>query len=222
MARLVLIASPFTGAFGWTPVAELLPAALAVDYGGVQEPDWYAGVARRIADQAGGHPWIAVLHSGAGGFAPSLAQSSPDIVGLVFADAILPHPGRSVLENAPPEFAQRLRERATEGRLAPWNQWFDDDPTLRMIPDPEARGAFIRDLPRTPFAFLEAVAPEGAEWEALPCAYLQLSRTYDGACARAQAMDWPVRRERLHHLAMLSEPARVAEMLQDLVRELGL
>lgn len=222
MARLVLIASPFTGASGWTPVAELLSAALAVDYGGVRGPDWYAGAARRIVAQADGRPWIAVLHSGAGGFAPSLAQASPDLVGLVFADAILPHPGRSVLENAPPEFAQRLRERTTEGRLAPWNQWFDEDPTLRMIPDPEARGAFLRDLPRTPFDFLEAVAPAGAEWEALPRGYLQFSRAYDGACARAQAMGWPVRRERLHHLAMLSEPARVAEMLQDLVRDLGL
>lgn len=222
MTRWVLVASPFTGASAWTALAALRPGALAVDYGGVQGPDWYGGVAGRIAAQVDGHPWIAVLHSGAGGFAPSLAQASRDLAGFVFADAILPHPGRSVLENAPPEFARRRRERTADGRLAPWNQWFDEDPTSRMIPDPEARAAFVRDLPRTPFAFLEAAAPAGEDWRALPSAYLQLSRAYDGASARAEAMGWPVRRERLHHLAILTEPARVAAMLDGLVAELGL
>lgn len=220
MSRLALIASPFTGASGWAPVAGLLPDALAVDYGDVRGPDWYEGVARRVAAQADGRPWIAVLHSGAGGFAPSLAQASRDLAGFIFADAVLPHAGKSVIGNAPPEFAQRLRERTTDGLLAPWNEWFDEDPTLRMIPDPELRAAFVRDLPQTPFAFLEATAPPGAEWEALPCAYLQLSRAYDAASARAEASGWPVHRERRHHLAMLSSPDAVAAMLQRLVCDL--
>lgn len=219
--RLVLVASPFTGAGAWAPAAAALPDALAADHGGVQGPDWYEGVARRLALQADGRPWIGVLHSGAGGFAPSLARASRDLVGLVFADAVLPHPGLSVLENAPAEFAQRLRERAADGRLAPWNEWFDEDPTLRMIPDPQVRAAFVLDLPRTPFAFLEAVAPQVAEWEALPCGYLQLSRSYEATRARAEATGWPAASERLHHLAMLSEPERVAGLLTALVRRMG-
>jgi len=216
MARLRLAPSPFTGPSGWQATAERLPGALAVDYGGVQAPDWYEGVARRVAAQAGEGPWIAVLHSGAGGFAPALAQASAGLAGLIFADAILPHPGLSVLDNAPSDFALRLRERTDEGRLRPWNEWFDEDPILRLIPDPVARGAFTRGLPRTPFAFLEACAPVTSEWEALPKAYLQLSRQYDDTAARAEAMGWPVRRERLNHLAMISHPDVVAARLLEL------
>lgn len=219
--RLVLVVSPFTGAGAWSPVAAALPDAVAADHGGVKGPDWYEGVAHRLALQADGRPWIGVLHSGAGGFAPSLARASRDLAGLVFADAILPHPGRSVLENAPAAFAQRLRDRTTDGRLAPWNEWFDQDPTLRMVLDPRARTAFVRDLPRTPFAFLEAVAPEAAGWERLPCGYLQLSRSYEATRARAEAMGWPAASARLHHLAMLSEPQQVAALLTALVRRMG-
>ncbi|WP_337185017.1 hypothetical protein [Phenylobacterium sp.] len=224
MARLILIPSPFTGPSGWRATAERLPDAAAADYGGVQSPDWYEGVARRVAVQAtnratsraGDAPWIAVLHSGAGGFAPALARQSPDLAGLIFADAILPHPGVSVIDNAPPELAHRLRERTEAGRLRPWNEWFDADPSARLIPDPAARAAFVADLPRTPFAFLEAPAPEASEWEALPRAYLQLSRAYDDTAARAEALGWPVRRERLHHLAMITHPDRVAARLLEL------
>lgn len=221
MTRLVLVHSPFVGPSGWRATAALLPDAIVADYGGAQGPDWYEGVAARVAAQAGEAPWIAVLHSGAGGFAPSLGAASPSLAGFVFIDAILPHPGVSVLQNAPPEFAQRLREVTTDGRLAPWNRWFDADPTERMIPDPTARAAFIADLPRTPFAFLEAVAPDASAWESLPAAYIQLSRPYDGAAARAEARGWSVRRERSHHLAMASDPARVAELLTDAAVALG-
>lgn len=216
MARLALIASPFTGADAWRLVAGLLPDALAADYGGMQGPDWYAGVARRVAVQMDGAAWIAVLHSGAGGFAPALAEASSDIAGLIFADAILPHPGKSVLENAPAEFAQRLRERTADGLLAPWNTWFDEDPTPRMIPDPDVRAAFIADLPRTPFAFLEAPAPAGRIWEAVPAAYLQFSRGYEATRLKAAERGWPTLTLRSHHLAMLSEPSAVAQALSDL------
>lgn len=225
MARLILIPSPFTGPSGWRAVAGRLSGALAADYGGVRGPDWYGGMAARVADQVGGRmagaPWIAVLHSGAGGFAPALARQSPTLAGLIFADAILPHPGVSVIDNAPPELARRLRERTEAGRLRPWTEWFDADPSERLIPDPAARAAFVADLPRTPFAFLEAPAPEASEWEALPKAYLQFSRAYDDTAARAEALGWPVRRERLNHLAMITHPDRVAARLLELAAALA-
>jgi hypothetical protein len=213
MTRLVLVHSPFVGPSAWRATAARLPDALAVDYGGVAGPDWYGGVAERVAAQAGEAPWVAVLHSGAGGFAPSLAAASASLAGFIFVDAFLPQPGKSVIASAPPEFAERLRAVTTDGRLAPWNRWFDVDPTERMIPDPAARAAFVADLPRTPFAFLEAVAPEDDAWTRLPSAYIQLSRTYAGAAARAAARGWTVRRERSHHLAMASDPAWVADLI---------
>lgn len=216
MTRLVLIPSPFVGAVGWQATGAALPDAIAVDYGGVSGPDWYEGVARRVAGRADGRPWIAVLHSGAGGFAPALATASTDLAGFIFVDAVLPYPGRSNIETAPDDLAQRLRALATDGRLAPWNQWFGPDPLPRLIPDPEARAAFERDLPRTPFAFLEAVAPEGAAWERLPAGYLQLSKMYEAAAEKAERRGWIVRRARLHHLAMASHPTQVADLLSEI------
>ena len=215
--RLGLVASPYTGASGWGPLAAALPGATAVDYGGVSGPDWYEGAAARIAAAMDAGPWIAVLHSGAGGFAPAIAAAARRLQGFVFLDAGLPYPGASIHSIAPPELLARLRAVTADGRLAPWNAWFDADPTLRMIPDPGLRASFVAELPRIPFAYLEAVAPAHPAWEALPSAYVQLSRTYDRAAEQAGERGWQVRRALLHHLAMVSHPEVVAELLADLL-----
>jgi hypothetical protein len=211
--RFALVPSPFTGAAAWAPTAARLPGALAVDYGGVSGPDWYAGAARRIAAAMGEGPWIAVLHSGAGGFAPALAEAGA--AGLIFADAVRPHPGRSLRE-VDAAFVGYLADRATDGLLPPWNRWFEKDLLAKALPDPAAREAFEADLPRTPLAFLEAVPPLSDAWETLPAAYLQLSRRYAPQADWAEARGWPVRRLDLHHLAMASHPQEVAEAVRDL------
>jgi hypothetical protein len=216
MARLVLVPSPFVGADSWQAMAEILPDAIVVDYGGVSAPDWYEGVARRVAAQSDGRPWIAVLHSGAGGFAPALASASMDLAGFIFVDAVLPYPGRSCLETAPAVQVEQLKSMTTDGLLAPWNAWFGSDPLPRLVPDRKARETFIRNLPRVPFAFLEAVSPAQSEWEQISAAYVQLSKVYDETAIKAERRGWTVRRARLHHLAILSDPATVAGLLRDL------
>lgn len=221
MARLVLIPSPFVGAASWAPTASVLPDALVAGYGGVSGPDWYEGVARRVCAQADGRPWIAVLHSGAGGFAPAIAAAASGLAGLIFADAVLPYPGRSNLATAPEAFADELRRLTADGLLAPWNTWFAPSFLEHLMPDPAARAAFEADIPRVPFAFLEAVSPDDAAWTRTPCAYLQLSRSYAGAADRAEAMGWPVRRARMHHLAMATAPREVAALLLELADSLG-
>ena len=102
--------------------------------------------------------------------------------------------------------------------LAPWNSWFDADPTERMIPDPAARAAFIAAQPRVPFAFLEAPCVGSSAWALLPSAYLQLSRVYAEDADAAEARGWPVCRLHIHHLAMASDPAAVASWLAELER----
>jgi hypothetical protein len=213
VARLALVPSPFTGAAAWRPTAEHLPDAVAVDYGGVSGPDGYDGVARRVAAAMGQSPWIAVLHSGAGGFAPALAEAGA--AGLIFVDAVRPHPGRSLRE-VDAAFVAWLEARATDGRLPPWNEWFDADLLPRVLPDPAVRAAFIADLPRTPVAFLDAVPPATDSWERLPAAYLQLSRRYAAQADWAEARGWPADRADLHHLAMASHPAEVAALIASL------
>jgi hypothetical protein len=197
LARLGLIASPFVGAASGEALAAALPHAVAVDYGGVSGPDWYEGAAGRIVAQIDGARWIAVLHSGAGGIAPALAAAAQRLVGLIFMDAVLPYPGRCWLQTAPPALAARLAKLTTEGVLAPWNQWFESDPTPR-------------------FAFLEAIGPEQRQWERAPAAYLRLSEAYEAEAGEAERRGWPVRRARLHHLAMLSDPDKVAVHLNEL------
>jgi hypothetical protein len=194
----------------------VLPHAVVVDYGGVEAPDWYDGVGARIAAEMGDEPWIAVLHSGAGGFAPAIAELSPSLAGFVFIDAVMPYPGRSCLENAPAALVERLRAIVTDGRLAPWNEWFDQDPAPRLVPDEATRAEFLAELPRVRFAFLEAVCRDGDEWECLPAAFVQLSAGYEREAAQAESRGWTVRRARLNHLAMLGSPGEVAALLSDL------
>lgn len=218
MPRLALVPSPFTGAEAWRPLSEHLPAAMAVDYGGVRAPDWYDGVAARVAEAIGPGPWIAVLHSGAGAFAPSLAGAGA--AGLIFVDAVRPHPGRS-LRQVDPDIVTRLEARASDGRLEPWNRWFEQDPLPRLLPDEAMRAAFVADLPRPSVAFLDAVAPDIDAWERLPAAYVQLSRRYAAQAEWAVARGWPVRRAELHHLAPASHPDAVADLLGEVAAILG-
>lgn len=214
--RLVLVPSPFVGPNSWRPLADVISNSVVVDYGGVSPPDWYEGVAQRIADQVDGEPWVAVLHSSAGGFAPGLAAASRSLSGLIFVDAVLPHPGKSALAIAPEAQIDGLRSLTTNGHIAPWNTWFDTDPTPHWIPDPGARAAFLSDIPQTPFAFLEARSPDSTAWERLPAAFIRLSKGYEANAARAEARGWPVRRAKLNHLAMVAQPAAVAELLEGL------
>lgn len=220
MSRLVLVPSPFVGPSCWRATAEALPDAVAVDYGVVSGPGWYEQVGEAVAQQAGEGPWIAVLHSGAGGFAPIIAAVGRP-AGFIFVDAIMPHPGRSVLETAPEPLIAQLRELTSDGLLAPWHEWFALDPTPRMIPDPAVRDAIVADLPRTPFAFLEATAPDESEWEEVPCAYLQISKGYEETADKAQLRGWPVRRVRMNHLAMAADPDAVASLLTALAAQIG-
>jgi pimeloyl-ACP methyl ester carboxylesterase len=222
MARLVLVASPFVGAVSWQATAARLADAVVADYRPLEGPDWYETVAARVAAQAGGRPWIAVLHSGAGAFAPALAEiAGARLAGLVFVDAVLPYPGRTCLENAPDWLADAMRRlRQPDGALAPWNRWFPEDPLPRLLPDEAQRAAFEADLPRTPFAFLEAPSKPSSAWERQPSAYLQLSKGYAATADAAQVRGWLVRRAQRHHLAMASHPEETAALIGELAAAL--
>ena len=225
--RLALIHSPLVGPSMWRLVAASLAAqgvsAEAVDYGGVSAPDWYEGAASRIARAISGDgPLMLGLHSGAGALAPCLATRLGDrLAGLIFVDALMPHPGRSWFETAPPSLARRLRRLARDGILPPWDEWFGAEGLVKLVPDAAVRAAFCADLPRLPIAYLEAPAPAGDDLRTVPAAYLQLSDGYAAEAEAAEMRGWAVRREPSHHLAMLTEPARLVQMLAEMTRKLG-
>ena len=131
-------------------------------------------------------------------------------------EAVLPYPGKSYVETASANFIAQLRRGTRDGYLAPWNKWFGADPLPQLIPDSAVRESFERDLPRVPFAFLEAASPDMAEWERLPAAYVQLSEAYDMETTEAERRGWSVRSAKLHHLAMTSAPEEAAALLSGL------
>lgn len=201
-------------------MAAALPGAVAVDYGVVASPNWYEGVASRIVAQVDDAAWVAVLHSGAGGFAPAIAAAAQRLAGVIFMDAVLPYPGASWKDTAPPALVARLTKLSTEGLLPTWDRWFGPDTLGRLLPDPTARAAFVAGLPRVPAAFLTARSPADA-WEHIPAAYLRLSDGYEAEAAEAERRGWPVLRAPLQHLAMVTDPDKVADLLTQLCSSLA-
>jgi pimeloyl-ACP methyl ester carboxylesterase len=216
---LALIHSPLVGPSSWRSTCALIAdrrrAALAVDYDGVQGPDWYGGATARIA--AAVEPAdsvIVVAHSGAGAFAPSLvAVLGQRLAGLILVDAVMPYPGQCWFDTAPPALAARIRSLARDGVLPPWDTWFGEGAINALLGDPSLAAAFRSESPRLPLAFFEAIAPGGDAWRGRPAAYLQLSGACAGDADKAATLGWTVRREALHHLAMLTHPERLVDIL---------
>jgi len=129
---LALIHSPLLGPMTWQAVAGRLrdrgrtdvrtPAASAWQVG----PPYYPSLAELIAaDLGGADSWTLVGHSGAGGLLPAVAQAMNGRVGAaLFVDAILPHPGQSWLDTAPPPLRAALSKNAREGSAPAWPSWF--------------------------------------------------------------------------------------------------
>ncbi len=163
-------------------------------------------------------PAVIVAHSGAGALMPALASASDAVSALVFADAILPHPGRSWFDTAPPELAASLRSGARFGVLPSWDAWWPPGALERLLPDPDLRTALTDELDGLPLAYFEEAAP--AAGLTAPAAYLQLSGAYNEEARLAGLRGWPVVRLPLNHLAMLTEVAAVATALEGLIARL--
>jgi pimeloyl-ACP methyl ester carboxylesterase len=224
-ARLVLVHSPLVGRRSWEPVAKDLAGdgygVAVADLAGTVTagPPYYRRQAEVIAGCAAGRPVILVAHSRAGPLLATAGTMLKDQVrGYVLVDGRLPTPGRSWLETVQPGFAARLREMAgPQGRLPPWPQWRAEEELAALVPDPAVRQRFTAGCPRLPLALLEEVQPPAPGWPGAPGSYLQLSEAYGDEAARARELGWPVSQLLSHHLALLTEPARVARELRQLI-----
>jgi hypothetical protein len=138
--------------------------------------------------------------------------------GIILVDAILPHPGKSWLETAPPQLALQLRNGVDAGLLPPWDQWWPPGALERLVPDDASRPALTSELEGLPLDFLEEPAPPMTLQS--PAAYLQLSGAYDDEGQYAVRQGWPVVRLPLHHLAMLTHAEAVAGAIHGLSERL--
>ena len=224
MARFVLLASPLLSPASWGST----PFELGLLGHSAEAPAWprlssirdgyYEGLAQGLVGEIGaGEAPILVAHSGAGALVPAVAARIP-LAGAVFVDALLPHPGRSWFDNAPPDFAAQLREGATEGKLPPWTEWWPPGALERLIPEAAQREALTAGLEPIPAAYFEEPAPR-SEFSG-PAAYIRLSGSYEEDASEAERRGWPVMRLPLHHLAILTHGSTVTAALHSAAEKL--
>ena len=232
--ELVLLHSPLVGASTWRPVAEvlrsrgravLLPSLADAFAGpGPYYPRLVSAAADAIAAGAGRGPLVLVGHSGAGALLPAVAGAvgGGRVVRTVFADALLPHPGRSWFSTVPAELSTRLRGLARGGLLPPWDEWFPPGTVEELLPEPGQRARFRAELPRLPLAYFEEAAPAAEDAPPRCGVYVQWSEGYAAEAHQAEQYGRPVIRRSAHHLAMLTEPRETAAVLEEAVGALAL
>lgn len=218
-ARIVLLHSPLLGPAAWSKAAaKIVQAGLLVETPAwlplsTIGQDFYAALADSLASTLpDDEPVVLVAHSGAGALIPALvARARGPVAGAIFADAILPHPGRSWFDTAPPSLREQLRAGAERGQLPPWDAWWPPGALARLVPDPRLLATVTAELEPVPLAYFEEAAPTVALDS--PTAYLQLSGAYQDESRLAAGYGWPVTRLPLHHLAMLTHPQAVADAI---------
>ncbi len=218
---MLLVHSPLVGPMTFEPTAAALrrrgqrvvvPSLAGIADG---DPPYYRRLARAaVHEPAIDGPVVLVGHSGAGALLPTIAELvNGDVRGAVFVDALLPHPGQSWFDTAPAELREHLAGLVWEGRLPRWNEWFPDA-VNRLVPDAELRERVVAELPTLAVRYFEEPAPEvGDGWAAIRCAYVRLSEAYDDLADDAERRGWWVHREEADHLATLTQPERIADLI---------
>lgn len=221
--HVLALHSPLVGPPSLVPLVATLAARGHVvelpDLTGVAEqprPTWMIDAAIAAAD--GVQVDVVLAHSGAGAILPVVA-SAVGAAAAVFVDAVLPAPtdDRFVHDEAMRDAL--AVHTAADGRLRPWLEWWDDDVVRALLPDPVDRAMIAAACPRLPISFYDHDVPLPATW--VPGAYVALGGGYPDELARAADLGWPCRSLGLAHLATVTHPAAVAEVVLEVVGELG-
>jgi len=166
---------------------------------------------------------VLVVHSGAGAFAPHLADGiTGRRVIVVFADAAIPPRSGSaeIVTATDSSFLPYLRELAVGGMVPPWPRWWPDDAMAELVPDAQARRLVLDEARSLPLAHFEEVLPPlPASWRACHPGYLRFSQAYAELAREAADRGWPVRDLPGEHLHMLVSPGEVAAAIVSLASE---
>ena len=221
---LLFVHSPVVGPSTWLDTAEVLRQkgfhCVVADLTDVPDPPYYpkyaAAAAAAVAGEAG--PVVVVGHSAAGALLPAIAEAVGERMrGALFVDAMLPQPGRSWFDTAPPGAEAQLRGLAVDGFLPPYDGWFPPGVLEDLLPDPAVRRRLAAENPRLPVAYFEEPAPPARFAESVACAFLRLGPPFDPAADKAQRLGWWVIRKEWDHLRMLSAPEAVADLISQAI-----
>jgi hypothetical protein len=181
----------------------------------VEAPSFHTAVCVAAANVTHDAPTVVVGHSRAGAYLPGIADAvGSDRLDVVFMDARLPHPGTSWVGSLPPERATWLREIAVSGRLPTWDTWFPADSLADVLPDPDQRRRVLHGLPELSWKVVSEVLPTpGKGWDSARHIYLQLSAAYQSTAEQAEERGYRVRSLDANHLAMVTQPAMVMDLL---------
>jgi hypothetical protein len=209
------VAGPST----WTYTAEVLQQngfdCIVPDLTGVAatSPPYYPKYAEAAAVDSDDHVVLVGL-SAAGALLPAIAEAVGDrTTGAVFVDAMLPQPGRSWFDTAPPGLEAQLRSLAVHGMLPPYHEWFPPGALAEWVPDPQRRRRLISEIPRMPLAYFDEPVPPARFANSVACAFLRFGASFDAAADKAQRLGWWVARQDWDHLRMLSDPDAVADLI---------
>jgi alpha-beta hydrolase superfamily lysophospholipase len=234
LTTIALIHSPLLGPFTWSLVAD----ALRQPGWAVVMPDLHGdgldgerpyhqqhaqNATKAFYDLPAEEPVVLVAHSGAGPLLPAIGQQLPQpIAAYLFVDAGIPHAGLSRLDLLAaelPEAVPHLHKLLTSGQR--WPHWTNED-LAGLIPDASRRQKLLAELTPQPLAFFVEPIPVFPGWPDAPCAYLQLSASYDYSAAEARQRGWPVVRLEVGHFYMVVNETAVADHILALLAQLGL
>lgn len=145
--------------------------------------------------------------------AERLAQQGVSVTSRVLIDAGWPHPGQSTADVLPGEMNEQLHAMTTDGWFSPWTSWWPSEQLESLVPDVQLRGALIDDCPPLPITLFTEVHPQPADQDRGQRTYIRLSSGYDTVADDAAKTGWSVRWLDAHHLAVLTDPAEVADLL---------
>jgi pimeloyl-ACP methyl ester carboxylesterase len=220
----VLVHSPSVGPATWSAVAAelrstgnevLVPSLLTV--AAAAPPFWPEAVRcvrESLRGAPDGAPVTLVLHSNAGLLAPVLVDGlGSRVEAIVFVDAGLPErDGPTAMASA--EFLPFLREKAVNGLLPPWTDWWDEADVAVLFPDEDTRQKISAEQPRLPLAYFETMIPHVAGWDQRRCGYVVFNDAYREQGLDAHARGWPVREVQGEHLHMLVDPVATAAAIK--------
>lgn len=221
----VLVHSPLVGPATWSGVAGALgrsgrtaytPSLLGI--AGAEPPRWrWAVEAVASAIPATRDELVLVGHSGSGLLLPAIgAALGGRVAAYVFAEAALP-PRSGETPVVPEWLLDQVRALATDGRVKPWSEWWEEGAMQQLVPDEEVRRAIERELPSLPLAYFEEERiPVPGGWDRVPVSYLYFSEAYEADAAEAATRGYATDKIDGGHLHAAVEPEHVGARIVEL------